>query len=97
METDNRHRLTLPRESLEVDEEVADKKHHPLEFRTGDQVLIKLRPKQIRFRGCKDQRLFRKYKGPVEVLKRMGNTSYKLVLPTWMKIHRVIHVSNLKP
>ena len=33
----------------------------------------------------------------MEVLKKVGNTSYKVALPTWMKIHPVIHVSNLKP
>ncbi|KAL0554721.1 hypothetical protein IC582_008649 [Cucumis melo] len=75
----------------------ADKKRRPLEFRTGDQVLIKLRPEQVRFRGRKDQLLVRKYEGPVEVLKKVGNTSYRVALPTWMKIYPVIHVSNLKP
>ncbi|KAA0057858.1 reverse transcriptase [Cucumis melo var. makuwa] len=75
----------------------ADKKRRPLEFRAGDQVLIKLRPEQVRFRGRKDQRLVRKYEGPVQVLKKVGNTSYRVVLPTWMKIYPVIHVSNLKP
>ncbi|TYK28654.1 reverse transcriptase [Cucumis melo var. makuwa] len=75
----------------------ANKKRRPLEFRAGDQVLIKLRPEQVRFRGRKDQRLVRKYEGPVQVLKKVGNTSYRVVLPTWMKIYPVIHVSNLKP
>ncbi|TYK11030.1 reverse transcriptase [Cucumis melo var. makuwa] len=77
-------------------EKWADKKRRPLEFREGDQVLIKLRPKQIRFRGRKDQRLIRKYEGLVELLKKVGNTSYRVTLPTWMKIYPVIHVSNLK-
>ena len=77
--------------------EWADKKHRPLQFRAGDQVLIKLRPEQIRFRSRKDQRLVRKYEGPVKVLKKIGATSYRVALPTWMKIHSVIHVSNLKP
>jgi len=75
----------------------ADKKRRPFEFRVGDQVLIKLRPEQIRFRSRKDQRLVRKYEGPVEVLKKVGNASYRVALPTWMKIYPVIHVSNLKP
>ena len=75
----------------------ADKKRRPLQFRVGDQVLIKLRPEQIRFCSRKDQRLVRKYEGPVEVLKKIGATSYRVALPTWMKIHPVIHVSNLKP
>ncbi|KAA0053382.1 reverse transcriptase [Cucumis melo var. makuwa] len=50
----------------------ADKKRRPLEFRAGDQVLIKLRPEQVGFRGRKDQRLIRKYEGPVEVLKKQN-------------------------
>ena len=75
----------------------ADKKCWPLQFRAGDQVLIKLRPEQIRFRNRKDQKLVRKYEGPVEVLKKIRATSYRVALPTWMKIHPVIHVSNLKP
>ena len=33
----------------------------------------------------------------MDVLKWVGNTSYRVALPTWMKIHQVIHVSNLKP
>ena len=33
----------------------------------------------------------------MEVLKRVGSTSYRVALPTWMKIHLVIHLSNLKP
>ena len=75
----------------------ADKKRHPLQFRARDQVLIKLRPEQIRFRSRKDQRLVRKHEDPVEVLKKIGATSYRVALPTWMKIHPVIHVSNFKP
>ena len=75
----------------------ADNKWPPLEFRARDQVLIKLKAEQIQFRGHKNQLLVRKYKGPVEVLKKIGNTSYRVVLPGWMKIHLVVHVSNLKP
>lgn len=68
-----------------------------IKFWVGDQVLIKLWPEQIWFRECKDQHLVRKYEGHVEVLKRVENTSYRVVLPTWMKIHPVIHMSNLNP
>ena len=31
------------------------------------------------------------------MLQKVGNISYKVELPTWMKIYPVIHVSNLKP
>ncbi|TYK04961.1 reverse transcriptase [Cucumis melo var. makuwa] len=47
--------------------------------------------------GNKGHRLVRKYEGPVEVLKKIGNTSYRVSLPAWMKIHSLVHVSNLKP
>ena len=77
----------------------ADLKLGPLEFQVGDQVLIKLRLVQFRLRGegIGDQRLVWKYEGPVKVIEKFGRTSYRLQLPTWMKIHLVIHVSNLKP
>ena len=75
----------------------ADKKRRPLQFRAGDQVLIKLRPKQIRFRSRKNQRLVRKYEGTVEVLKKIEATYYRVAVPTWMTIHPVILLSNLKP
>ncbi|KAA0060750.1 reverse transcriptase [Cucumis melo var. makuwa] len=59
--------------------------------------LEKASKRMKKFRGRKNQRLVKKYEGPVEVLKKVGNTSYRVALPTWMKIYPVIHVSNLKP
>ncbi|TYJ99686.1 reverse transcriptase [Cucumis melo var. makuwa] len=47
--------------------------------------------KQIRFKGHKDQHLIRKYERPMEVLKKIENALYKVVLPAWMKIHPVVH------
>ena len=74
----------------------ADQKRRSLEFQAGDQVMIKLRSKQFRFRRNRDHRLVRKYEGPIEVIEKVGRTSCRLQLPTWMRIHPVIHVSNLK-
>ena len=42
-------------------------------------------------------RLKRKYEGPCPVVKKVGRASYKIDIFAWMKIHLVIHVSNLKP
>lgn len=41
--------------------------------------------------GRKDQKLVRKYEGPIEILKKVDTTSYQITLSTWMKIR------NLKP
>lgn len=60
-------------------------------------MLIKLRLEQLRFLGKRDERLVRKYEGLVEVIQKVGKTLYWVQLPSWMKIHLVIHVSNLKP
>jgi hypothetical protein len=36
------------------------------------------------------------YCGPFEILDRVGNVAYKLVLPPTIKAHNVFHVSLLK-
>ncbi|KAA0056238.1 uncharacterized protein E6C27_scaffold226G00020 [Cucumis melo var. makuwa] len=91
MEVDYRYRSSLLKKSLEDMKKWADKKQRPLEFHVGDQVLIKLKEEQIQFKRHKDQHLVRKYKGPVEVLEKIGKTSYRVVLPAWMKIHPIVH------
>ena len=59
--------------------------------------MIKLWTNQLRYKGDKDMRLKQKYEGPCPVLKKAGRASYKIDIPTWMKIHPMIHVSNIKP
>ena len=71
-----------------------EKKERPIEFRVGDQVLIKTKEEQLRFMRHKDQCLVRKYRGPMKVLKKIENASYRMMLHAWIKIHPVIHVSN---
>ena len=41
--------------------------------------------------------LVRKYNGPYEVVAKVGKVSYRLNLPSNLKIHPVFHVSMLKP
>lgn len=45
----------------------------------------------------KDSRLTPKYIGPLPILKRIGRVAYRVELPSWCKIHKVLHVSVLKP
>ncbi|CAM8972714.1 unnamed protein product [Rhodiola kirilowii] len=75
----------------------ADKKRRDVEFKVGDLVLVKLLPQQFKAFRKVHKGLIRKYEGPFEVIKRVGNVSYKLNLPPKQKIHPVFHVSMLRP
>ena len=75
----------------------ADEKRRPLEFKAGDQVLVKLLPDQRRFMRGRDKRLSRKYEGPVTIHRKIGKCAYKIDAPEWLKVHPVFHVSQLKP
>ncbi|KAE8694756.1 hypothetical protein F3Y22_tig00110776pilonHSYRG00065 [Hibiscus syriacus] len=75
----------------------ADRNRRDLHFQVGDLVLVKLMPEQLRFLRQRDRRLVRKYEGSVSIVAKVGNASYKVDPPTWMRVHPVFHVSNLKP
>ncbi|XP_031488877.1 uncharacterized protein LOC116256622 [Nymphaea colorata] len=75
----------------------ADRNRRPMEFRVGDQVLVKLYPDHMGiFRG-RHRSLIRKYERPFTVLKRIGKLACKLGLPPDFKVHSMFHVCNLKP
>ena len=76
----------------------ADKGRRPLEFEEGEKVLLKLTP-QIwkKIINKQFQRgLIPKYDGSFEVVKRIGNVTYKLKPPERLKLHPTFHVSFLK-
>ncbi|KAG8376910.1 hypothetical protein BUALT_Bualt09G0113300 [Buddleja alternifolia] len=74
----------------------ADPKRRYLEFNVDDKVLIKLIPQQFKaFRGM-HKGLVRKYEGPYPVVAKVGKVSYRLDLPSTLKIHPVFHVSMLR-
>jgi archaellum component FlaC len=75
----------------------ADVKRRPLEFNIGDQVLVKIRPRQFKTYRAVHKGLVRKYEGPFPVIAKVGRVSYRLDLQNTMKIHPVFHVSMLKP
>ncbi|XP_069143445.1 uncharacterized protein [Solanum lycopersicum] len=70
-----------------------------VEFNVGDKVLLKLTPqilKQIVSMN-RHQGLIPKYDGPFEVMKPVGEVSYRLKHPKRLKIHSIFNVTFLKP
>lgn len=75
----------------------ADRNRTKRQFAVGDFVYLKLQPyvqKSVATRA--NQKLSFRYYGPYLVLKRVGETTYKLDLSEESKIHPVVHVSQLK-
>ncbi|KAH9726762.1 Endonuclease [Citrus sinensis] len=75
----------------------ADTRRRHVEYKEGDQVLIKLLPQQFKTLRKVHKGLVRRYEGPFRVVRRVGNVSYQLQLPPRLKIHPVFHVSLVKP
>lgn len=75
----------------------ADKRRRSQEFKVGDQVFVKILPQQLKaYRGIHNG-LVRRYEGPFPVIAKVGKVSYRLDLPSTLKVHPVFHVSMLKP
>lgn len=74
----------------------ADHKRSDREFQEGDWVYLKLQPyPQSLVVARANHKLTFWYFGPFYVLRRVGEVAYKLTLPEHVKIHPVIHVSQL--
>ena len=71
----------------------ADRRRRNVVIPEGDMVL--LNSKHLRFRGT-PKKLKRRYVGPFKVLERIGETAYRLELPSQWRIHPVFHVSLVK-
>ncbi|PKI61177.1 hypothetical protein CRG98_018408 [Punica granatum] len=77
--------------------EIADRKRRDVHFQEGDWVYVKLKPyRQRSVRLQRYHKIGRRYIGPFQVLKRVGEVAYKLALPKAARIHPVFHVSMLK-
>jgi hypothetical protein len=74
----------------------ADRKRTPIEFKTGDHVYLRARPRKSSLRMGSCAKLTPWYCGPFEVLDRVGPVAYRLALPPIVKAHNVFHVSLLK-
>jgi hypothetical protein len=75
----------------------ADQGRSECQFAEGDQVFLRLQPyKQTSLKAEHCQKLAPKFYGPYTVLKRVGQVTYQLALPSQSKLHPVFHVSCLK-
>ena len=75
----------------------ADVRRRPLEFKVGDHVFLKVMPKRGVVRFDKRGKLSPRFKGPFEILERIGVVAYRLALPPSMSgVHEVFHVSLLR-
>ncbi|KAI3458616.1 hypothetical protein Pfo_015279, partial [Paulownia fortunei] len=75
----------------------ADERRRPQEFNIGDPVLVKLLPQQFKALRGMHKGLVRRYEGPFPIVAKVGKVSYRIDLPSSLKIHLVFHVSMLKP
>ena len=74
----------------------ADKTRVHREFKVGDHVYLRIKPKKSTLYAGSCAKLAPRYCGPFEVLERVGPMAYKLALPPHVKVHDVFHVSLLK-
>ena len=73
-----------------------DRKRTPREFKIGDHIYLKVRPRKSSLRMGACAKLATWYYGTFEVLDRVGPVAYRLALPPTVKEHNVFHVSLLK-
>jgi hypothetical protein len=75
----------------------ADSKRRPVIFNVGDFVYLRVTPLKGMQRFHVNGKLAPRYIGPFKILKRRGEMSYKLELPTELsEFHDVFHVSQLR-
>jgi hypothetical protein len=73
-----------------------ERKRTPREFKTGDQVYLRFRPRKSSLRMGACSKLEPRYCGPFEVIDKVGPVAYRLALPPTVKSDNVFHVSLLK-
>jgi hypothetical protein len=59
---------------------------NPREFKVGDHVYLRVRPKKISLRMGACAKLTPQYFGPFEILDRVGPVAYRLALLPTMKV-----------
>ena len=73
-----------------------DLKRTQKEFQVGENIFIKVRPKNssMRLESCAN--LAPRYCRPFEILSRIGHVAYQLALLPNLKVHNIFHISVLK-
>ena len=66
------------------------------EFKIGDHVYLRVRPRKISLKLASCAKMEPRYHGPFEVLNRIGPVAYRIALLANMRAHNVFHVSFLK-
>ncbi|XP_070007876.1 uncharacterized protein [Nicotiana sylvestris] len=75
----------------------ADQRRTEREFQVGDMVYLKLQPYRQTFIALKKNlKLSSKYYGLFQVISRIGQVAYKLLLPPDSKVHPAFYISLLK-
>jgi hypothetical protein len=59
----------------------ADRKRTPREFKTGDHVYLRVRPRKSSLRTGSCAKMAPRYCGPFEILDRVGPVAYRIALP----------------
>ncbi|GKF17264.1 putative reverse transcriptase domain-containing protein [Tanacetum coccineum] len=83
--------------ALDRQKSYADLERKPMEFQVGDKFMLKVLPWKWVVRFGKRRKLNPRYVGPLKVIEKVGEVTYKLELPEELsRVHNTFHVSNLK-
>ena len=97
--TNIRKNIALAKESIKKSltsqKKYADKKRRNLTFKEGEKVWLSA--EGIDNIPGATKKLSPKYIGPYSIEKKLSDVNYKLLLPSHLQIHPVVHISKLKP
>ena len=85
-----KHNLKIAQDRKKIN---ANKGRTHGEFKMGDHVFFKVKPKKSSLKLGNCLKLAARYCGPFEILERIGPVAYMFYLLASMSIHNVFHVS----
>jgi hypothetical protein len=88
-----KHKL---KEAQDRHKSYVDKNMTTREFKVGEHVLLKVKPKKSSLKLGNCTKLAARFYGPFEILNIIGLVAYILALCASMNVHNVFHVSLLK-